>query len=90
MARVVALIPDLLFGSRVQAAFTAAGDEVVLVADADGVREGLVDVDVLVVDLTDEPVGALALSKSLSGEGSLARNRHALLSIRTWRPKCAR
>lgn len=71
MAQVLAFIPDLLFGSRVQAALSAAGDDVVLVADANGVREGLVDVDVLVVDLTDEPVARAGLVKSLSGDGSL-------------------
>ena len=62
MARVVALIPDLLFGSRVQADLTAAGHEVQLVAApdlaverltaGDGV-DGVDRVDVLVVDLTD-------------------------------------
>jgi len=29
MARVLALVPDLLFGSRVQGSLTAAGDDVV-------------------------------------------------------------
>ncbi|HTA96053.1 MAG TPA: hypothetical protein VK730_00245 [Solirubrobacteraceae bacterium] len=71
MAQVLAFIPDLLFGSRVQAASSAAGHDVVLVADADGVREGLVDVDVLVVDLTDEPVTRAGLVESLSIDGLL-------------------
>ena len=35
MARVVAFIPDLLFGSNVLGALQAAGHEPVLVADAD-------------------------------------------------------
>jgi hypothetical protein len=41
MAHVVALIPDLLFGSQVKGALTAAGHEVELVADADRTRERL-------------------------------------------------
>ncbi len=41
MARVVALIPDLLFGSRVQGQLTAAGHEVELVGDARRAAESL-------------------------------------------------
>ncbi len=41
MARVVAYIPDLLFGSQVQGALRAAGHEVELVADEPGIREAL-------------------------------------------------
>jgi hypothetical protein len=48
VARVVAFVPDLLFGSSVQAALTGAGHEVELVARlAPGVSG-----DLLVVDLT--------------------------------------
>lgn len=71
MAQVLAFIPDLLFGSRVQAALSAAGHEVVLVADANGVQEGLSGVDVLVVDLTDEPAVRAVLVESLLAAGSL-------------------
>ena len=48
MARVVAFIPDLLFGSNVIGALSAAGHETTLVSALDG----LPDTDVLVVDLT--------------------------------------
>lgn len=48
MARVLALIPDLLFGSIVHAALTGAGHEVELVSQL----PSEVDADVLVVDLT--------------------------------------
>jgi hypothetical protein len=71
MTQVLAFIPDLLFGSRVQAALTAAGDEVVLAADANVVRERLAGVAVLVVDLTDEAAARVELVKSLSAAGSL-------------------
>jgi hypothetical protein len=47
VARVVAYVPDLLFGSSVQAALSAAGHDVELVGRLD---PGLV-ADVLVVDL---------------------------------------
>jgi ActR/RegA family two-component response regulator len=71
MTQVLVFIPDLLFGSRVQAALTAAGDEVVLAADANGARERLAGVDVLVVDLTDDATARAELVKSLSAAGSL-------------------
>ena len=48
MARVLAFVPDLRFGSSVQAALTAAGHEVELV----GRLEPGMAADILVVDLT--------------------------------------
>lgn len=72
MARVVAFIPDLLFGSRVQAALLADGHTVELVGDAEAVEGVLVSAHVLVVDLTDEGYGGLSLVESLSARGSLA------------------
>ena len=52
MSRVVAFIPDLLFGSSVVSALTAAGHEPVLASNADALRDALTDADALVVDLT--------------------------------------
>jgi hypothetical protein len=52
VARVVAFIPDLLFGSGVVGAIEAAGHEATLVGDADSLRTALSDADALVVDLT--------------------------------------
>ncbi len=52
MARVVAYVPDLLFGSNVLGALSAAGHETVLVADAQGLERELATADALVVDLT--------------------------------------
>jgi DNA-binding response OmpR family regulator len=71
VARVLAFIPDLLFGSRVQAGLAAAGHEVELVADGAAVRERLTSTDVLVVDLTDEQLLGVGLVKSLTAEGAL-------------------
>lgn len=75
MARVVAFVPDLLFGSQVQGALRAAGHEVGLAAD-DAVVRGMLDgADVLVVDLTDEPAARLELVSGLVGEGLLEGTR---------------
>jgi DNA-binding NarL/FixJ family response regulator len=93
MARVVALVPDLLFGSRVQGTLAAAGNEVELVGDEHRVRELLGDaaaptVAVLVVDLTSDALDGPALVESLSAEGALAQIRtlgfyaHVDVSIR--------
>jgi hypothetical protein len=72
MARIVAFIPDLLFGSRVQAALLADGHTVELVAGSGASREALNGARVLIVDLTDEPAARAGLVESLSADGSLA------------------
>jgi DNA-binding response OmpR family regulator len=77
MARVIALIPDLLFGSRVQAALQSAGHEVELVGDEQALRERLEDPAapvpaVLVVDLTSQDLDGATLVEALSAEGELA------------------
>jgi hypothetical protein len=59
VARVVALIPDLLFGSNVLGALRAAGHDVALVSDEEGVRRELPTAEALVVDLTAEPAARI-------------------------------
>jgi DNA-binding NarL/FixJ family response regulator len=76
MARVLALVPDLLFGSRVQGALTAAGDEVELIGDVPRLRERLSApdeprADVLVVDLTGAQLDGAAVHESLAEHGLL-------------------
>jgi hypothetical protein len=79
VARVVAFIPDLLFGSRVQADLLAGGNEVELLGESMLVREALSDTGaavtsgsiVLVADLTDESFRSAELVESLSAEGLL-------------------
>lgn len=62
MARVVAYVPDLLFGSNVLGMLRAAGHEAALVSDL----RGGVDADVLVVDLTaDAPARLQAVAAAL-------------------------
>jgi hypothetical protein len=52
MARVVAFIPDLLFGSNVIGGLRAAGHEPVLVGDIDALVRELPGAELLVIDLT--------------------------------------
>jgi hypothetical protein len=71
MAHVVAFIPDLLFGSRVQASLRAAGHTVDLIGDWDGVHGGLARSEVLVMDLTDDAARRAGLLASLMRDNSL-------------------
>jgi hypothetical protein len=80
MARVVALVPDLLFGSQLQGMLAAAGHEVELVGEENRVRDRLGDaaapaVAVLAVDLTSDALDGPALVEALSAEGALGRTR---------------
>jgi hypothetical protein len=61
LARVVAFIPDLLFGSNVVGALGAAGHETVLVSDQDGLRRELKSAQALIVDLTADAGERIAL-----------------------------
>ncbi len=90
MARVLALVPDLLFGSRVQGDLNAAGHEVQLIGDEARLRVLLAErqagdgavAEVLVVDLTDARfdgtaiVQALAADELLGGVRTLAFFSH--------------
>lgn len=58
MARVVAFVPDLLFGSGVLGALQAAGHDAVLVNDLSG--PAAAGADVLVVDLTADAAQRIA------------------------------
>lgn len=71
MAQVVAFIPDLLFGSRVQADLLAGGHTVELIGDSEVVEGLLNGASVLVVNLTDDDYGGISLVESLSERGSL-------------------
>jgi len=71
VARVAALIPDLLFGSKVQAALEAAGHEVDLLASEPDAWDEIGGTDVLVVDLTTDAVDGISLVESLAIGGEL-------------------
>jgi hypothetical protein len=61
VARVVAFIPDLLFGSNVLGALNAAGHETVLVSDEGGLGRELAGADALVVDLTADAAARIEM-----------------------------
>ena len=65
MARVVALVPDLMFGSRVLGVVSAAGHEPVLAADADAARRALPGAELLIVDLTDDTEARIEQAREL-------------------------
>ena len=85
MARVVAYIPDLLFGSNVLGALQAAGHEPALVSDADGVRRELPGAQALIVDLTADAAERLEQLETVPREGvpALAFYSHVEVDVRT-------
>jgi DNA-binding NarL/FixJ family response regulator len=73
MAHVIALIPDLMFGSRVQSSLTAAGHDVELIGDVSRLKSRLADseapaAEALVVDLTDDAHARARAVRSLPRE----------------------
>jgi CheY-like chemotaxis protein len=73
VARVAALIPDLLFGSKVQGVLAQDGHDVVLVAAPEAaVRDGLGGADVVLIDLAGPGVDGCAVLEALRRAGALA------------------
>ena len=77
MARALALVPDLLFGSRLQGALQAAGHELELIGEEGALRlrladRGLPSANVLIVDLTDPELDGAAILEALLADGELA------------------
>lgn len=64
MARVVAFVPDLLFGSNVLGALQAGGHDTVLVSRLDNLAGTLDGAEVLVVDLTAEAGQRIAAARA--------------------------
>jgi hypothetical protein len=73
LARVALLCPDLMFGSRVEAALTAAGHEVT--------REAA-GADAVVVDLTEESIDIESIPRSLSGVPAIGFYPHVDVETR--------
>jgi hypothetical protein len=84
VARVVAYIPDLLFGSNVVGALRAAGHEPVLVSDPEAIRRELPGVQVLVVDLTADATDRIRQIQAipLDGVKTLAFYSHVEVDVR--------
>ena len=79
MSTVVALVPDLMFGSKVAALLEAAGHDVVLAPTVDDARERVAAADVLVVDLVSgdiDPVAAIEAARAGDGVRTLAVYSH--------------
>jgi hypothetical protein len=85
MARVVAFIPDLLFGSNVLGALRAAGHEPVLVSDAESAGHELAGSQVLIVDLTADAAERLEQLKAIAHDAvrTLAFYSHVEADVRT-------
>jgi hypothetical protein len=85
MARVVAFVPDLLFGSNVQGALRAGGHDAILVSGEAGLRGELSAAEVLVIDLTDDAESRIELAtRVLGGDGppTLAFYSHVEADVR--------
>ncbi len=82
MARVVAYVPDLLFGSNVLGMLQAGGHATELVSQPGPVADG---VDVLVVDLTADAPARIAQVAALELRGArvLAFYSHVEADVRT-------
>ena len=61
MARIAALLPDLLFGSKVQGMLAAAGHDVAVAGSPEALLEHVAAGDLLVVDLCEDPEHRLEL-----------------------------
>ena len=71
MARVTALVPDLLFGSRVLALLQHGGHEVELISSEPEAWDQIAGTDVLVVDLTSDQLDGVMLVDTLRSGGEL-------------------
>ncbi len=84
MARVVAHLPDLLFGSKVQGMLAAGGHDVVVVGSAEAAVAQLDGAALLVADLCeDAPARIAAAAGRLGDVRSLAFYQHTDVETRT-------
>jgi hypothetical protein len=84
MARVVALLPDLLFGSKVQGMLAAAGHDVTVVGAPEAALERLGGSDLLVVDLCEDAAARIEqLAHAAADAKTLAFYLHTDVQTRT-------
>lgn len=84
MARVVALLPDLLFGSKVQGMLAAAGHEVTVASTPQAVLENLAGQDLAVVDLCEDAAARIELLAPAAADAKvLAFYPHTAVETRT-------
>ena len=82
--RVVAFVPDLLFGSTVVESLRSAGHEPVLVGDSEAARRELGTAQVLIVDLTADAPDRIAAIRGIvpSGVHTMAFYSHVETEVR--------
>jgi hypothetical protein len=68
VARVVAFVPDLLFGSNVMGGLQAAGHDAVLVSRVEDLPGSLAGADVLIIDLTDDAPARIDAVRGVLGD----------------------
>jgi CheY-like chemotaxis protein len=73
VSRVLALVPDLLFGSKVQAMLAQAGHDVEMAQSETDVWDQIAGTDVLVVDLTTDDIDGTKLLDTLRAGGEAGR-----------------
>jgi len=89
VARILAVLPDLLFGSKVQAMVANVGHEVAVVSSEADARERVAGNDLLIVDLCSDEIDGIGLVETLKSEGQLdgmrvlAFFRHTEVEVRT-------
>jgi nucleoside-diphosphate-sugar epimerase len=83
VTRVVAQLPDLLFGSKVQGMLAAAGHDVLVVASPDAALAALEPGDLLVADLCEDAASRVAaLAEVPAGTKRLAFYLHTDVDTR--------
>lgn len=70
---IVALVADLIFGSRIRAAAEQAGKPLRLVRRVDDAREAADDAELLLLDLNLDPDATFALVRELQGRDARRR-----------------
>ena len=70
MARAVAFVPDLLFGSNLLGALQAGGHDPVLVSVPGDLEGAAAGADVLIVDLTTDPTERIAMARPFLAAGA--------------------
>jgi hypothetical protein len=84
VARVVAHLPDLLFGSKVHGMLAAAGHDVIVAGTVEAAVAQLDTAALLVADLCEDPAARIAtVAGHLDGVRSLAFYLHTDVDTRT-------
>ncbi|MDX6690154.1 MAG: hypothetical protein QOG15_1611 [Solirubrobacteraceae bacterium] len=71
MARVLALLPDLLFGSKVQGMLANAGHEVEVISSEPAAWDQIAGSDLFIVDLCSDEIDGVGIVDTLASGGEL-------------------